>query len=170
MSKFITRNPNSGRLEEAQAAAVSAGASDAGRIPKLDASGKLDQSLMPSGLGSETQAAVATEALSAGDFVNIYDNAGTKAVRKADASTAGKEANGFVIASVAISASATVYTDGANTQMTGLVAGRVYFLGSTPGSVTSTPLTAAGQIHQRLGVAATTTSLVFEHYDPITLA
>ena len=170
MAKFITRNNSTGRLEEQSGVTTSAGAGDVGKLPQLDATGKLDTSLLPSGIGAESEAATCTEALAAGDFVNIYDNAGAKSVRKADGSTAGKEANGYVLSAFANAAVATVFTDGANTQRTGLTAGVAYYLSATPGGVTTTPLTTAGHVHQKLGKASSATSIVFEHFDPITLA
>lgn len=169
MAKFITRNSGTGRLEEQSGVTTSAGAGDVGKIPQLDAAGKLDASVMPSGIGAETESATATEALVAGDFVNIYDAAGTKSVRKADGSSAGKEANGYVLSAFASSAVATIYTDGSNNQRSGLTAGVTYYLAATPGGVTTTPLTTTGHVHQKLGKASTPTSLVFEHFDPITL-
>src|SRR5512139_3232941 len=90
---------NSGVLTEKTAIQSSAGAGDAGKIPALDAGGKLHSSMMPTGTATETDDITASEALSAGDFVNIYDSAGAKC-RKADATTAGKEAHGFVLAAV----------------------------------------------------------------------
>lgn len=170
MAKFLKRNSTTGRTEEESGVTTSAGAGDVGKLPQLDATGKLDTSLMPSGIGAETESALCTEALVAGDFVNTYDNAGTKSVRKADGTSPGKEASGYVLAAFANAATATIYTDGANNQRTGLTAGAIYYLSATPGGVTTAPLTAAGQIHQKLGKASTTTSLVFEHFEPITLA
>src|SRR3989304_8755821 len=77
--------------------ASSAGAGDVGKLPSLDGSGKLDTSFMPVGIGADTAAIATSESLAAGDFVSIWDNTGA-AVRKADATTAGKEAHGFVLA------------------------------------------------------------------------
>lgn len=170
MAKFLKRNSTNGNIEEESGVTTSAGAGDVGKIPQLDAAGKLDQSLMPSGIGAETQTATATEALAAGDFVNIYDAAGTKSVRKADGSSVGKPADGYVLAAFANAAVATIYTDGLNTQRTGLTGGLTYYLAATPGAVTTTPLTGAGQVHQKLGKASSATAIVFEHSDPITLA
>lgn len=170
MAKFLTRNSTTGRTEENSGVTTSAGAGDVGKLPQLDATGKLDTSVMPSGIGAESESATATEPLSAGDFVNIYDNVGVKSVRKADGTTPGKEANGFVLAAFASSAAATVFTDGANTQRTGLIGGTTYYLSATAGGLTISPLTTTGHIHQKLGKASSATSLIFEHFDPITLA
>lgn len=170
MAKYIKRNPTTGRLEEESGVTVSAGAGDVGKLPQFDATGKLDISVLPSGIGSETESATASENLSAGDFVNIFDNTGTKNVRKANGSTPGLEANGYVLSAFTSGAVATIYTDGANTSRTGLTAGVTYYLAATAGGVTATPLSTTGQIHQKIGKASTSTSLIFIDSDPITLA
>ena len=54
-----------------------------------------------SGGGADTGTVTTSEALAAGDLVNIWNSSGAKA-RKADATTAGKEAHGFVLAVGAI--------------------------------------------------------------------
>lgn len=149
---------------------TSAGASDAGKTPILDASGRLDVTMMPSGIGADTASIVASEALTAGDLVNVWNNGGTANVRKADASTTGKEAHGFVIAAVALSASATVYFESTNTQVTALTPGVQYLSASTPGKCTATAPTGTGQVVQRVGFATSATALNFQHSQPIVLA
>lgn len=167
MAKFLKRNPSSGQVEEESGLNTSAGAGDVGKIPQLDATGKLDVSFMPSGVGAETQSAVASEALTAGDFVNIWDNAGTKSMRKADKSN-GRRADGYVLASVSISASGTVYTDGVNTSRTGLTGGAIYYL-DTAGNITTTPASTAGHTHQEIGKAVSATAVMFERNPTILL-
>ncbi|WP_280475984.1 hypothetical protein [Nocardia farcinica] len=157
-----------GTLTEIEATVASAGAANAGDIPALDPTGRFDPSLMPVGIGADTQQIQASEALAAGDFVNIH-NAGGARVRKADASTAGKHAHGFVLAAVASGAMATVYLEATNTQVTSQTPGDV-FLSTTPGLATSTPPSGAGQVVQRLGVATSATTVNFEPGQPIVLA
>lgn len=159
----------SGTLTEVVSSQTSAGAGDAGKIPALDASGRIDSSMMPVGIGADTATITASEALSAGDFVNIWNSTGAKA-RKADASTSGKEAHGFVLAAVSNAAAATVYFEGTNTQVTGLTAGNVFLSDSTPGGSTATAPTGSGKVVQRLGVAVSTTAINFEASAPIVLA
>lgn len=163
---------NSGVITEQAALQASAGAGDAGKIPALDATGKLDNSLMPVGIGAETQAIQASEALAAGDFVNIWTSAGAVRVRKADASTSGKEANGFVLAAVANGAMATVYAPSqTNTQLAGMTPGAVQFLSDgTAGGVTEVCPAGAGKTVQVLGRAGSATSMIFVPRDPIVLA
>jgi hypothetical protein len=150
-------------IEEVEAKASSAGAGDAGKIVALDGTGKLDTTLMPSGVGADTLSVVASEALSAGNLVNIFDDAGTTKARKADA-TGGvaKKADGYVLAAVTSGASATVYFDGTITGLTGLTAGSNYYLSTTAGGTTTTIPTAATNIAQLIGKALSTTSISFE--------
>ena len=130
-------------------------------IVAADSTGRIDASLMPVGVGAEVVIALTSEAISAGAFVNLYSNAGVLNARNADCTTNGKKAHGFVLAAVTSGGSATVFTvSQANTQLTGLVAGSDYFL-STIGSVSLTAPSTAGNLVQQLGVAGSTTSLVF---------
>lgn len=169
MAKFIKLN--GGRLQEESGVTVSAGAADAGRLPQLDASGRLDNSVMPVGIGADTASIQASEALAAGDFVNIHNVSGAPRVRKADAATSGKEAHGFVLAAVASGANATVYFEGQNTQVTGKTPGaRQYLSPTTPGATTETPPSAAGQVVQFVGVAISATSITTEIEDGVILA
>ncbi|XAI95737.1 capsid fiber protein [Dolichospermum phage Dfl-JY23] len=150
------------------AIASSAGAGDASKIIMTDSSGKIDSTLMPSGIGAATKSVLASEALVAGDFVNIYNNAGTLNVRKADNSN-GRHANGFVLSAFSNATNATVYLQGENTGRTGLTPGSVYFLG-TAGGATLTAPTATGTTIQQLGYSTGTTSINFEYNDPIVIA
>lgn len=167
--KYLKHN-GTGGMAEVEASDVSTGAPDAGKIPALDASGRLDSSLMPTGIGADTQVIQASEALAAGDLVNVHNVSGSARVRKADAATAGKEAHGFVLAAVASAANATVYFEGTNAQVTGQVPGPVYLSASTPGLATGTPPAAPGNVVQRVGLALSATSINFEQGTAVTLA
>ena len=139
---------------------TSAGAGDSGKLPALDGGGKLDTSFMPTGIGADTASITASEALSAGDLVNVWDSAGVFKVRKADATSVGKEAHGFVISSVSSSASATVYFRGSNTAVTGKTPGKQY-LTTTAGASSSTPPSGSGNIIQEVGIAVSATLVNF---------
>jgi hypothetical protein len=151
----------SGRRQEVRANDASAGAADAGKLVALDASGRLDASVMPTGVGPATVTITASEALSAGDVINVHDSTGPK-VRKADATSVGKEAHGFVLAAVANAASATVYLSGTLSGLTGLTVGANYFLATTAGGVTATPPSAAGNVNQYIGRAVSTSAIDFD--------
>lgn len=159
---------NAGTLTERVALTTSAGAGDAGKIPGLDASGRIDLSMMPTGLGPDTATITASEALAAGDLINVWNSTGAKA-RKADATVAGKDAHGFVLSAVASSAIATVYFEGTNTQVTGLTPG-VQFLSATPGAATGAAPSAPGNVVQRVGFATSPTALNFQSNVPVVLA
>lgn len=167
--KFITII--SGIKKLVSAITSSAGVADANKILATNSLGKLDTSFLPAGLDISIETIVAAEALAAGDFVNIYDDTGTRKVRKADASTA-KPAHGYVLSAVSNAANASVYGSGINNQVTGLTPGsRIFLSATTTGKGTETPPSeTTGYINQVIGVAASTTSVRFEFDDPIEFA
>lgn len=144
--------------------------SSANKIVKLDGTGKLDSTVLPTGIGADTASIIASENLAAGDLVNIYNNAGVANCRKADASTTGKEAHGFVLAAVTATGNATVYFEGTNTQMTGLTPGIQFLSPTTAGRTTATAPSAAGQVSQVVGFATSATAMNFQSRNPIVLA
>lgn len=148
--------------------ASSAGAGDAGKVVALDGAGRIDSTMMPVGIGADTQSITTSEALAAGDFVNVWNSSGAK-VRKADATVAGKEAHGFVTAAVASGAAATVYFEGSNASVAGQTPGPV-FLATTAGMATSAAPAAAGNVVQRIGFATSATSINFQAQTPVVLA
>lgn len=151
-------------------AVTSSGAPSSGKVPVADVTGRIDQSFMPVGIGPETGPLVASEALADGDFVNVWNDAGTPKVRKADASTTGKEASGFVMAAVASAAVAVVFFESTNTHLSGMTAGKRYLSATVPGGSQATAPTGSGQIVQQLGVAFSATELTFEPQQVIVLA
>ena len=165
--KYIRNNV--GTLTETPALQVSTGAPDADKIVATGADGKLDNSLMPSGISPPTLTVLASENLSAGNFVNVFNNAGTANVRKADATTSGKEAHGFVLSAVTSGQNATVYFGDSNTSVTGATAG-TQFLSTTAGGSTTTAPSASGNVVQRIGVASSATEIAFLYAQPIVLA
>lgn len=167
--KFIKQV--AGALTEQEALIASTGAGDSGKIPALDASGKIDSTMLPASAAVDSISVTVSEAagLTAGDLVNIFDSTGPK-VRLADASN-GRVAHGFVSAAHADASSATVYKEGTNSDITGATPGAAQFLsGVTPGATTETAPTTSGHIVQRVGVAFSATEVDFEPAQPITLA
>jgi len=146
---------------------TSAGAGDSGKLVALDGSGRIDSTMMPVGIGADTATITTSEALSAGDFVNVWNSTGAK-VRKADATVSGKEAHGFVLSAYGSSASATVYFEGTNTGVTGQTPGPV-FLSTTAGVATSTAPSGSGNVVQRIGFAVSATAINFQSQLPIVL-
>lgn len=150
-----------GKFVEALPIDASTGVSDAGKLIAADSTGKLASTFMPTGIGPETKILTASEALGAGNYVNIYDVGGVFNVRKSDGSTSGKQVDGFVLAAVANGGPATVYTDGVNSAVTGQVPGSVFMSAATPGAGSATPPSLAGQTVQEIGVAISATEVAF---------
>lgn len=168
--KYIKIDSN-GRKAEQEATVTSAGSADDGKIVALDGTGRLDSSVLPVGVGDDTATIEASENLDAGDFVNVWNDTGTAKVRKADASSSGKECVGFVLSAVTSGNNATVYFEGTNTQLTGLTPGdRMYLSAATAGDATSTAPSTAGNVLQFLGVATSATTISFEASEGVILA
>ncbi len=183
-----------GRIKQVVAIISSAGAGDGEKIVATDTTGKLhdsvmgaaetgnnvvvktksdgtlDPSIMPAGIGASTVTVVASEALAAGDLVNLWNDAGTPKARKADATAEGKEAHGFVTASVLSAANATVYLEGKITGLSGRTAGARQYMATTPGTITETPPAAAGNVVQYIGTAYSATAVAFDRDEPVTVA
>lgn len=166
--KFLTEE--SGRIKQEQGVNTSAGAGDADKLARLDASGRWSSTMLPVGVGVDVRSIQASENIAAGDFVNIHNSVGLR-VRRADATASGKEANGFVLAGILSGASGDVYSlDGVNSQVTGRTIGaRQYLSAATPGGVVETPPSASGNVVQYLGMAVSATEIIVESYDGIIL-
>lgn len=158
-----------GVLNEVFGVQTSAGAGNAGDLVSLDDSGRIDNSMMPVGIGADTATITASEGLAAGDWINVWNDGGAAKVRKADATAAGKEAHGFVLSAVTSGNPATVYFEGTNTQVTGQTPGPVY-LQTTAGAGAATVPSASGNVVQQVGVAVSATAVNFERNAPVVLA
>ncbi len=155
-----------GRVTQVPAVDTGGTAAAAGKVIAADSTGRLDPSLLPTGVGADTFSGTAAEALAAGDMVAITSGG----IRKASAGTTGSDVDGFVLSAVTNGGTALVYLEGRNTALTGLTVGARYYLSETAGQVTATPVSGAGKKHQYLGRAITTSSLAFEPDDSIVLA
>ncbi len=147
---------------------TSAGAGDSGKLPALNAAGVLDTSFMPTGIGADTAAIATSESLAAGDLVNIWNSTGAK-VRKADATSVGKEAHGYVLASFIHPTTATVYFEGNNSSVSGLTPGK-QFLATTAGTASITAPSGSGNVVQSVGFATSATNLNFQSGNNFVLA
>jgi hypothetical protein len=107
--------------------------------------------------GSGFPSLLASETLAAGDFVNIFSGG----VRKASSTDITKQAHGFVTASYSSTNPVVVFYSGLLTGTSGLTAGARYFL-SASGTEATTPPILTGQLSQELGVAISTTALLFQ--------
>lgn len=136
---------------------ASAGVADAGKVVALNSSGVLDSTMMPPGAGGASLSLATTENLAAGAMVNV-DSTGK--ARNANATDATKPAVGFVLAATTSPANATVYFPGQIvTGVSGLTVGApVYLSAASPGGVTSTAPSGAGNLVQQLSPAAISAS------------
>jgi len=107
--------------------------------------------------GSGFPSLLAAETLDAGDIVNIFNGG----VRKASSTDITKQAHGFVTASYSSTNPVVVFYSGLLTGTSGLTAGTRYFL-SASGTESPTPPILTGQLSQELGVAISTTALLFQ--------
>lgn len=140
-----------------------------GKIVALDATGRLDPTLMPVGVGADTYVGTASESLSAANpFVYVKSDG---QVANASAASGGNPTIGFVLANHASASQATVYFEGRVTGLSGLTVGARYYLSDTvAGGATTTPVSGTGKLHQYLGRAVTTTTITFEADDHIVRA
>jgi hypothetical protein len=163
MAKYIANS--SGRLKEVQPISSSAGGGDASKMVQTDGTGKLDISFMPVGVGAEVTVCPAFEALTAGDFINLFLSGGVIKAQKADATTNAKPAHGFVLSNVLITDPATVFgISNKNTVVAAaLTIGTDYWLSTTPGILTATSPSATGNIVQWIGRAETTAAIILSN-------
>lgn len=157
-----------GRETMQEATVASSGAPSAGEIVALDSSGRLDVSVLPVGVGPDVASIIASENLVAGDYINIYNNAGTPNARKADA-TNDRPAHAFVKEAFSSAEEATVYFEGPNDDKSGLTPGARYYLAAAGGVTASPPSSPTYVIHQFLGIAVNATTINTDIDDEIVL-
>ncbi len=165
MAKYL--NLTSGEIVEIKPVSTSAGSGDAGKMIELDGGGKISTTMMPAGIGSDSAEMEASEVITAGAFINIFNDGGTAKIRHADRSN-GREVHGFCISGIASGATGTVTFEGLNPALSGMTIGATQFLG-VAGAVEETATTTSGQIIQRLGVARSATEMTTEVSRKITL-
>lgn len=167
LQTFFTPDPTTNLPKEVNPTQTSAGASSAGLIVALNSAGDIDSTMLPSNLGMPSISVPTSENLSAGAMVNLYNNSGTLTARNANATDATKPAIGYTLTAVTAPANATVYFPGnANNAVSGLTLGGAVFLSTTAGAVTSTAPSATGNLVQRVGNAAVSTSEFVMTSDP----
>lgn len=136
---------------------ISSFTGSANEIVSTNGSGFIDPSLLPPGVGAKTYTMTADGNLTAGMFVNIFDDSSVLSARPADESL-GFPANGFVLDPILDNATGTVYASGVNTALAGLTPGQTYWLDVSGGVATSPSLTEQG-FTQEIGVALSATEL-----------
>lgn len=163
-NRYIALN---GGVQTEVVPATVGGAGNAGQIVALNSGGTIDTTMLPAGVGADAVSCVTSAAISAGQMVSLYDNAGTLTARPADCTAVGSEANAFATAAVASSATGVFTMSGIVTGLSSLNPGTTYFL-STVGAVTTTPPATAGNVVQTVGKALSATSLQFNP-SPVTV-
>lgn len=159
-----------GRDTQVNPIKTSSGSAQAGKIPKTNDDGYLDASLMPPEvLSTNIKMILASEAIAAGKYVNIYDDAGVTKCRLADA-TNDRPAHGFVRDAFASLAQAKVVFEGKNDDLTALVAGTRIFLGAAGGVTATPPEAPTNKISQLIGVAISSTEVDTDIEDAVVLA
>ena len=104
---------------------------------------------------------LASENLSAGALVNVWDNGGVASLRNADNSSPAKQADGFVLTATLSGTKGVVGGPGQlDYVLSGLTPGLTYFLG-TVGAITSVVPTGVGVTVQVVGKALSGTELWF---------
>lgn len=167
MARFV--DYVAGVLQQLVPISTSAGVGDSAKMIQTNSAGRIDITLMPPEITAQAKTFPASEDLTAGDLVSVWVDTGTPKARLASG-TASRPACGYVTSTVATGATATVYTEGFNNQLSGLTAGGLVWLGAA-GAVTQTPpASGSGGISQIVGTALSATELDFEDNDPITLA
>lgn len=164
MAERFLKSEN-GRLKSVEGLTASSGATDSGKIPALDAEGKIPISMLRD-VAITTMTAY--ETLDGGDLINVFYDVDTPKVRKASGAVSGKECDGFVIVGASAETNVDVFFEGVVSGLTDLTPGARYYLSaSTPGQVTDTPPSASPNVIQYIGRAISTTEIAFEPDDAI---
>lgn len=172
IQRFLARV--GGFTEQVFALVTSTGVADAGKIVATDATGKLDASLMPAGIGGGAVPIVGISdgVITAGSFVSFYASGGVLSVKLA--SNTDKPADGYVTEDYVADDPAEVYPlDDTNSHLTGLSVGSTYWLGEG-GAVIDVPLDESlignvGKYSQQLGIAISATELRTSDYSFVKL-
>ncbi len=103
-----------------------------------------------------------SEALTAGNFVNIHASSGAKA-RKANATDDTKPANAYTNTTVGSAAPVDLFAPGSILPgLSGLTPGTMYYLDTTGGAISATAPSASGNLVQEVGIALSATTLLFQ--------
>lgn len=154
--------------QEVEGTVVGGTPTQAGDLVALGADGKLDQTLLPVGIGADVFVANAFENLAAGAFVYFRPD-GT--VANASANAGGNASIGFVLQASTTGQPATVYFEGQNNSLNSLSVGSRYYLSDTvAGGATTTPVSGTGKLHQFLGRAISANTISYEADDYIVRA
>ena len=119
---------------------------------------KTSQLTNDSGFVTASTPVIASEPLTAGDWVSLWDSGGDARVRKSDHASLDKEVDGYVLVGVASGAVAEVFTSGMNTAVDGQQLGPVFAAAAGAGSAS---VGAGAAFAQRIGTAVRPDAVVF---------
>jgi hypothetical protein len=106
---------------------------------------------------------VASELVSIGQLVNLFDNAGTLGARLASANSATTVAHGIAASPAGPGGRFEMqYLRSYVASIGGMVPGTLYYLSTTAGAIQNLPPLAAGTIQQPVGVAVTSSGLLLD--------
>ena len=173
MSDYINILPT-GKKQQFAAANASTGAADADRLVKTDANGVIDQSLLPTGLGSQSKVLPVDGGVNipAGSYVSITA-AGEAIVANASVGVDQAPAVGFVLEATDADGNSEVFFEGVNTAVRGgpFTPGQTLYLADGEGAVaTAVPPSGSGDLVQVVGKACDTTAAIFIEDDGVCLA
>lgn len=143
----------------------STGVSDAFKIISTGPDGLIDPTLIP---GTDVYSKMASEDLSAGDFVNFHIASGVSKMRKADNSN-GRRADGYVKEAILSGVVGYVFDGGVNTSLSGMTPDTRQYLGLV-GARTETAPSASGSIIQFLGKSTIASEMPYEADDETHIA
>ena len=155
--KFLTLDDSNGLVEKAPAATGGSGSEN--RIPVLNSSGRLDQTMMPEGVASEQKIGNAFETITAKDLV-YFKSDGT--VAKASNASGGHYAQGWANNGGTAGQPITVNFESTISGLSGLTPDAVCYLGAA-GAITQTIITGANTLYQEVGLAISATELNFSN-------
>lgn len=155
--KFITIDSTGKKILKG-AIDTSTGATDAGKLIGLNADGKVDISMIPTSVGKVGCILTLSEAVTAGDWVNVFTDGTNYKARLADVSDAVKVCHGYATANGVAGDNILIMFEGLNDFLptTGLVNGNQYFLGILGKSVATPDMTSASKFVQPLGYCVNT--------------
>jgi hypothetical protein len=106
---------------------------------------------------------IASEAISFGAAISLFNSGGVLQVRNANATNNTKICDGFCSTIGGITAGATgeIILNNGVANIGGLVIGSRYWLSTTNGIISNAPAVAAGNVEQLLGIAISSTVLSF---------
>jgi hypothetical protein len=171
--------PGSTHTDQARAGSLYLDNNENGNIwhKNLNGTGIDKWSTIGTGSGGDTSTVVAgsfiaSETISSGSLINLWNNSGTTNIRNADADSA-KRADGFIKTSAILSDIIIVYSFGINPSLGGLSYPQDYYLGNN-GSIVLVPLNASdsantGKIIQKIGKSINSTTIFATISEPIYL-